>query len=94
MAGVGGPPGNDKRAKQYRIKETFAKLLEERSSRKEGIDELKALCGKVLDSAKEGDLAAFREFADRFEGKVPSVVQGPGEKGEFVLKVSQDDAKL
>lgn len=39
-------------------------------------DDLKAIAQKLIDKAKDGDMAAWKEFADRYEGKVPQAIVG------------------
>lgn len=63
------PEGNTNRATQYRIKRTFEKLFEEASTKREGMTRLEAACRAQMEKAEEGDLAAFKEVADRGEGK-------------------------
>jgi hypothetical protein len=69
MAGIGGPEGNSHRANQYRIKRTLERLLDEASSKHEGMTALEAACRAQIEKAEGGDLASFKEVADRTEGK-------------------------
>jgi Family of unknown function (DUF5681) len=39
-------------------------------------DDLKAIAQKLIDKAKDGDMPAWKEFADRYEGKVPQAIVG------------------
>lgn len=66
---MGAPEGNANRANQYRIKRTLEKLIDEASSRHEGLTRLEAACRAQLEKAEEGDTPAFREIADRLDGK-------------------------
>lgn len=66
---MGAPEGNTNRATQYRIKRTLEKLFEEASTKREGMTRLEAACRAQMERAEEGDLAAFKEVADRAEGK-------------------------
>lgn len=63
------PEGNTNRATQYRIKRTLEKLIDEASSKHEGMTRLEAACKAQLDKAEDGDTPAFREVADRLDGK-------------------------
>ena len=38
---------------------------------------LRAACEAMLAKAESGDVSAFREFADRLDGKVPQALTGP-----------------
>lgn len=72
---MGAPVGNDNRAKQYRIKSTLEAVLARRTaSRSDGVDALEQACEAILDKANDGDVAAFREVADRLDGKPSQAV--------------------
>lgn len=66
---AGAPEGNTNRATQYRIKRTLERLFEEASTKREGMTRLEAACRAQMEKAEEGDLPAFKEIADRSEGK-------------------------
>jgi hypothetical protein len=71
---MGAPEGNTNRATQYRIKRTLEKLIDEASSRHEGLTRLEAACKAQLEKAEEGDTQAFKEIADRLDGKPSQAV--------------------
>jgi hypothetical protein len=77
---AGAPEGNTNRATQYRIKRTLEKLIDEASSKHEGLTRLEAACRAQLEKAEEGDTPAFREIADRLDGKATqqTEISGPG----------------
>jgi len=75
----GAPLGNDNRAKQYRIKRTLEAVLDRRS-KSEGRDALEAACEALLDRAKEDNIA-FRELADRLDGKPKQQIETSGVDG-------------
>jgi|SRR6266850_1288933 len=68
MAERGAPFGNDNRAKQYRIKSTFERILARRSKSEE-LEALEKSCEAVIEKAEAGDMAAFKEMADRLDGR-------------------------
>jgi phage shock protein A len=72
------PEGNTNRATQYRIKRTLEAVLDRRS-KAEGRDALEKACEALIDKAAE-DIAAFRELADRLDGrpKQQTELSGPG----------------
>jgi hypothetical protein len=84
MAGPGAPEGNQNRANQYRIKRTFEKLLDEASSKREGLTKLEAMCKAQLEKAEEGDTQAFREVADRVDGKPKQQTELSGPDGSAI----------
>jgi hypothetical protein len=84
MAGPGAPEGNQNRANQYRIKRTFESLLEEASSKREGLTRLEAMCKAQLEKAEEGDTQAFREVADRVDGKPKQQTELSGPDGSAI----------
>jgi hypothetical protein len=86
---MGAPEGNTNRATQYRIKRTFEKLFEEASSKREGMTRLEAACRAQIEKAEEGDLAAFKEVADRTEGKAPQSVELSGVEGGPIEQVTR-----
>ena len=49
------------------------------------------LAEALLDKAQEGDIAALKEFGDRYDGKVAQTIQGPGEDGEhtFIARIEE-----
>jgi hypothetical protein len=65
---AGAPEGNTNRATQYRIKRTLEAMWEKHKG-SAGVDLLEKACEAQLLKAAEGDLASFREVADRLDGK-------------------------
>lgn len=52
-------------------------ILERRTaSRADGLDALAKACEAILDKAEGGDVQAFREIADRLDGKVAQPIGG------------------
>ncbi len=43
------------------------------------------LAEALLDKAEQGDIAALKEFGDRFDGKVAQMISGPGDDGEHIV---------
>jgi len=60
----GGQPGNTNATKEHRLITSALKRAVVQNP-----DALREACLKVLDDAKNGNLAAFREIADRLDGK-------------------------
>lgn len=79
---AGAPEGNTNRATQYRIKRTLEKLIDEASSKHEGLTRLEAACRAQLDKAEEGDTSAFKEIADRLDGKATQPLDIGNKDGE------------
>lgn len=71
---MGAPLGNSNRATQYRIKRTLEAILGEASSKQDGATKLEMACRAIVGKAEDGDLMAFREVADRTEGKPPQSI--------------------
>ncbi len=82
MAGKRGAPlGNKNGCKDNRAwSEEIRKAATQRKR-------LRQLAEALLDKAEQGDVAALKEFGDRFDGKVAQQIVGGGEEGEHVLKV-------
>ncbi len=56
---------------------------------------LNRIAETLLRLAEEGDLAAMREFGDRFEGKIPTPAEISGAGGQPIkLVISALDAKI
>jgi hypothetical protein len=75
------PEGNTNRATQYRIKRTLEAVLDRRS-RAEGRDALEKACEAMLEKAEDGDVTAFREIADRLDGKPKQQTELSGPDGQ------------
>lgn len=43
------------------------------------------LAEALLDKAEQGDVAALKEFGDRFDGKVAQQILGAGDDGEHIV---------
>lgn len=78
---AGAPEGNTNRATQYRIKRTLEKLVDEASSKHEGMTRLEAACKAQLEKAEDGDTQAFKEIADRLDGKPKQQIEASGPDG-------------
>lgn len=88
---MGAPEGNTNRATQYRIKRTLERLFEEASTKREGMTRLEAACRAQMEKAEDGDLAAFKEVADRAEGKASqSLDLGSDPSRPLVTKVIRE----
>ncbi len=76
---MGAPLGNKNGCKENRAwSEELRKAAKQRKR-------IRKLAEALLDKAESGDVAALKEFGDRYEGKVPQTVQGPGEGGEHTV---------
>lgn len=78
----GGQIGNKNAIKSNRVVgDTLKRVAAQNKGR------LRAACDALLKKAEEGDVVAFREFADRIDGKVPqaSVITGDGENGAIAV---------
>jgi hypothetical protein len=90
----GGQPGNKSRATQYRVKRTLEKLVSEASSKSEGLTKLETMCKAIIEKAEEGDTQAFREVADRLDGKPAQALEVSGaEGGPLILRLDSLDSK-
>lgn len=52
------------------------------------VKRLNYIADKLLKAAMEGKMDAIKEVGERLDGKAPQAIQGPGENGEFVMKVT------
>lgn len=90
----GAPVGNSNRATQYRIKRTLEKLVDEASSKHQGLTRLEAACRAQIEKAEEGDTPAFREIADRLDGKAAQSVEVSGSGGgPLILRLDSQDSR-
>ena len=55
---------------------------------------LDAIVRGLADKAAAGDVAAFRELADRIEGKVPQTIAGTGDGGALTVIIKGQDASI
>lgn len=56
--------------------------MDEASSRREGLTRLQAACKSLFEKAEDGDIPAFREVADRVDGKPAQSVDIGNRDGE------------
>ena len=76
---AGAPIGNKNARKENRAwGDEIRKAVKQRKR-------LRKLAEALLDKAEEGDIAALKEFGDRFDGKVAQMIHGPGDDGEHTI---------
>lgn len=88
MAGKGGPKGNRNAAKSAETRawsEAIRMAVKRRNKGRPGT--LRDLADVFVDKVLEGDIAATREFGDRYEGKVPQAIEGTGDDGSFKFEI-------
>lgn len=85
---TGGQPGNKNATKGKLWSDAIRMELARDKQR------IRKLVKALLDKAEEGDVPALKELGDRIEGKVPQGIEGTGEKGEIILKVTKDDSGI
>jgi hypothetical protein len=90
VAESGGQPGNKNNTKGKPISDAFRRAL----TGEVNADRLAKLIEKYVVKAEDGDFPVFKEIIDRLEGKAAQTVQGTGEQGEIILKVTQDDESV
>ena len=76
---MGAPKGNNNARKENREWANAIRRAVKKRKR------LGPLADKFLDKCMEGDVSAFKEFGDRFDGKVAQMIHGPGDDGEHTL---------
>ncbi len=88
MAKSGAQPNNNNAGKNRPWSEEIRKaaLMGDRKR-------LRKIAERLLDKCEEGDIAALKEFGDRFEGKVPQGIEA-NHTGSIVLKVDNSDVDL
>ena len=89
---AGAPFGNKNGAGKREWSDAIRRAVARRGKGKEG--GLNKLADKLLDKVEEGDMAAIREFGDRFEGKVPQAIEGTGEDGSFNIVITSRDKNV
>lgn len=55
---------------------------------------LNELADALLDKVLSGDTSAIKEFGDRYEGKVPTVLEGTGPNGAITVITSKEDGSV
>lgn len=85
----GAPVGNKNGAKNNRIWSNTVRRVAMR-----GKGQLEKLAQALINKALDGDIAALKEFGDRFEGKIPQAIEGTGEGGELIIKINGADRSL
>lgn len=56
-----------------------------RAVARKGKQGLNKLADQLLAKVEEGDMQAIKEFGDRYEGKIPQAIEGPGKDGEHIV---------
>jgi hypothetical protein len=78
---AGAPLGNQNAAKPRRWAAAIDRALDKRAQERglrDAQEALDQLAEKFLDAVEVGDIAAFREFADRMDGKPAQAITGDG----------------
>lgn len=86
---AGAPKGNNNARKETRQWSEVVRRIALRDKKR-----LEKLAEALMKKCEEGDISAFREFGDRFEGKVPQAIEGTGEDGSFTIVVSSRDKNV
>jgi Family of unknown function (DUF5681) len=55
--------------------------------------DLAAIARKLIEKAKDGDMPAWKEFADRYEGRVPQAIVGDDEHDAIRIKEEVTDER-
>lgn len=74
-AGAGAPLGNQNAAKGRLVEKALLREIKQRDLKAGDGETLRAIAAKLVDAATEGDLMAFREMADRLDGKPKQAVE-------------------
>lgn len=77
----GAPQGNNNAAKAKVWSDALRKYITQN-------DNLPKLAEALVKKAMEGDVIAMKEIGDRLEGKVVQRIEGTGDGGEFVTKMT------
>lgn len=80
MAGPGAPLGNQNGAKAKRWQKALERALA-RASNKDVDSGLDEIADQVVNRARAGDKDAWKEVADRMDGKVPQGLEHSGPDG-------------
>jgi hypothetical protein len=84
------PVGNQNAAKAKKWSAAIERALCKRYG-KSLVDALDDLAGKFIEAVEKGDLAAFKEFGDRMEGKPAQAITG-ADGGDLTVKLIPADA--
>ena len=88
---MGAPLGNHNNANGKRFRLALEKAIAERSEGPDKWNALVEVATKLIDEAKEGNITAIREVADRLDGKAAQQLMMTGDGGgpiavQFVVK--------
>ena len=90
----GAPKGSKNHTKTTRAWSDAVRMAVARREKLNQPGTLRDLADAFIDKVLEGDMTAIREFGDRYEGKVPQAIEGPGEDGSFIIVVSSRDKNV
>lgn len=84
----GAPLGNKNGTKNRVWSLAIERAVKKRYGKKETLDALEELAGKLLDNCEKADLPALKELGDRMEGKpAQSVEVGGKDGGDIRIKI-------
>lgn len=89
----GAPLGNDNATKARPWSDAIRRAVARLDNTGDGSG-LNRLAEKLLDKVQEGDMTAIKEFGDRYEGKVPNVIEGTGPGGSIIVQTTSDDGSV
>lgn len=89
---MGAPVGNQNAAKAKKWSAAIERALCKKYG-KELADAMDDLALKFIDAVEKGDIAAFREFGDRIDGKPAQAIVG-SDGGDLVVRIEASDAAL
>lgn len=89
---MGAPVGNQNAAKAKKWSAAIERALCKKYG-KELAEAMDDLAIKFIEAVEKGDIAAFREFGDRIDGKPAQAIVGH-DGGDLVVRIEASDAAL
>lgn len=93
--GKAGPPlGSANASKTNRAWSEAIRMAVARKEKENKPGALRDLADSLIDKVLAGDMTAVKEFGDRYEGKVPNVIEGTGPGGAIIVQTTSDDGSV
>ena len=91
MSNKGGAPEGNKNARNPKVWQQAIKRALARRANSTVDDGLNELADQFVEAAASGEAWALKELGDRLDGKPSQMIEGTGNDGEIILKITSKE---